>query len=197
MCTGHGQPQCSVVDQCILHHGLLLEAHCSLAWAVASFPDLPGFLILQLAFSIIHGNKERWKWRKTSEHLSCEWHQVDMGEGPHLNNVINFIIYTALCHKARPYMFTRSRALHLTSKKLALRFTAPVLVIGHHSPYVHLASTWRHSHCRCSQAFPVFFCALLLPCIISKKKKNRGGLETRLCAMAQSSMDFMCFFLLY
>ena len=147
MCTAHGQPQCSVVDQCILHHGLLLEAHCSLAWAVASFPDLPGFLILQLAFSIIHGNKERWKWRKTSEHLSCEWHQVDMGEGPHLNNVINFIIYTALCHKARPYMFTRSRALHLTSKKLALRFIVHILVVGHclpHSPPPPLPPTHIH-----------------------------------------------------
>ena len=57
-----------------------------------------------------------------------------MGEGPHLNNVINFIIYIALCHKGRPYMFTRSRALYLTSKKLALRFIVHILVVGYCLP---------------------------------------------------------------
>ena len=49
-------------------------------------------------------------------------------------------------------------------------------------PYVHLASTRRHSRDRCSQAFPVFR-ALLLPCIIlneNRRTKNGGGLGTRL-----------------
>ena len=79
-------------------------------------------------------------------------------------------------------MFTRSRVLCLTGKKLALRFIAPVLVIGHHPPYVHLASTWHHSCDRCSQAFPVFR-TLPLPRIIlnaNRRTKNRGGLGTRL-----------------
>ena len=49
-------------------------------------------------------------------------------------------------------------------------------------PYVHLASTRRHSRDRCSQAFPVFR-ALPLPCIIlneNRRTKNGGGLGTRL-----------------
>jgi len=37
-------------------------------------------------------------------------------------------------------------------------------------PYVHLASTWRHSCDRCSQAFPVFH-ALLVPCIANQRTK--------------------------
>ena len=51
-------------------------------------------------------------------------------------------------------------------------------------PYVHLASTWHHSHDRCSQAFPVFR-ALPLPCIIlnaNRRTKNGRGLGTRLVA---------------
>ena len=49
-------------------------------------------------------------------------------------------------------------------------------------PYVHLASTRRHSRDRCSQAFPAFR-ALPLPCIIlnaNRRTNNRGGLGTRL-----------------
>ena len=51
-------------------------------------------------------------------------------------------------------------------------------------PYVHLASTRRHSRDRFSQAFPVFR-ALLLPCIIlnaNRRTKNGGGLGTKLHA---------------
>ena len=56
-------------------------------------------------------------------------------------------------------------------------------------PYVHLASTRRHSRDRCSQAFPVFR-ALPLPCIIlnaNRRTKNGGGLGTRLVATVQIS----------
>ena len=54
--------------------------------------------------------------------------------------------------------------------------------MGHRPPYVHLASTRRHSRDRFSQAFPVFR-ALPLPCIIlnaNRRTKNGGGLGTRL-----------------
>ena len=51
-----------------------------------------------------------------------------------------------------------------------------LFVVGHHPPYVHLASTRRHSRDRCSQAFPVF-----LPLFRFKpKNKNGGGLGMRL-----------------
>ena len=49
-------------------------------------------------------------------------------------------------------------------------------------PYVHLASTWRHTRDEWDQAFPVFR-ALPLPCIIpnaNRRTKNGGGLGTRL-----------------
>ena len=57
-----------------------------------------------------------------------------------------------------------------------------VFVVGHRPPYVHLASTRRHSRDKCSQAFPVFR-ALLPPCIIlnaNRRTKNGVGLGTRL-----------------
>ena len=46
-------------------------------------------------------------------------------------------------------------------------------------PYIHLASTGRHSHDRCFQAFPVFH-ALPLPYYTERKPKtkNGGGLRT-------------------
>ena len=54
-------------------------------------------------------------------------------------------------------MFTRSTILDFTGKKLALSsFIAHELVDGQRPPYIHLASTRRHSLDRCSQAFPVF-----------------------------------------
>ena len=56
-------------------------------------------------------------------------------------------------------------------------------------PYVHLASTRRHSRDRCSQAFPIF-CALPLPCILlnkNRRTKNGGGLGTRLRLMYTSA----------
>ena len=81
-------------------------------------------------------------------------------------------------------MFTRSTILDFTGKKLALSFIAHELVDGQRPPppYVHLASTRRHSRDRFSQAFPVFR-ALPLPCIIlneNRRTKNGGGLGTRL-----------------
>ena len=43
------------------------------------------------------------------------------------------------------------------------------------STLVYLTSTWRHSHDKCSQAFPVF-AALLLPCIIlNANQKTKTG----------------------
>ena len=75
-----------------------------------------------------------------------------------------------------------------TGKKLALRFIAPVLVIGHRPS----TSTSRPPDViqvigtRCSQAFPVFR-AFPLPCIILnanyRRKKNGVGLGTRLPTM--------------
>ena len=55
------------------------------------------------------------------------------------------------------------------------------MIDGQRPPYVHLASTRRHSHDRCSQAFPVFR-ALPLPCIVNENRrtKNGRGLGTRL-----------------
>ena len=81
-------------------------------------------------------------------------------------------------------MFTRSTILDFTGKKLALSFIAHELVDGQRPPYVHLASTRRHSRDRFSQAFPVFR-ALPLPCIIlnkNRRTKNGGGLGTRLAS---------------
>ena len=63
-------------------------------------------------------------------------------------------------------------------------------------PYVHLASTKRHSRDRCSQAFPVF-CTLPLPCITKTEKQNGGGLGTRLCLhsiRSSPSIHYLCMF---
>ena len=79
-------------------------------------------------------------------------------------------------------MFTRSTILDFTGKKLTLSFIAHELVDGQCPPYIHLASTRRHSRDRCSQAFPVFR-ALSLLCIVlnaNRRTKNGGGLGTRL-----------------
>ena len=67
-------------------------------------------------------------------------------------------------------------------------------------PYVHLASTRRHSHDRCSQAFPVFVCALPPPCIIlnanrrTKKKRGRPGNKAKPYASTSSgyAVVFIC-----
>ena len=86
-------------------------------------------------------------------------------------------------------MFTRSTILDFTGKKLALSFIAHELVDGQRPPYVHLASTRRHSRDRFSQAFPVFR-ALPLPCIIlheNRRTKNGGGLGTRLYQLCMFS----------
>ena len=109
---------------------------------------------------------------------------------PH-SNTWNSIHHRVLYCQARPQTFIRSQVLHLTSKKLAHRFIPPVFVIGDHPLYVHLASTWHLSRDRCSQASPVFH-ALPLPCIILNtnwKKKNGGGLETRLVRLYEYSYD--------
>ena len=60
--------------------------------------------------------------------------------------------------------------------------SSTLFVVGHRPPYVHLASTRRHSRDKCSQAFPVFH-ALSPPCIIlnaNRRTKNGVGLGTRL-----------------
>ena len=60
--------------------------------------------------------------------------------------------------------------------------SSTVFVVGHRPPYVHLASTRRHSRDKCSQAFPVFR-ALPPPYIIlnaNRRTKNGVGLGTRL-----------------
>ena len=60
-----------------------------------------------------------------------------------------------------------------------------VFVVGNRPPYVHLASTRRHSRDKCSQAFPVFR-ALPPLCIIlnaNRRTKNGVGLGTRLTNM--------------
>ena len=52
-----------------------------------------------------------------------------------------------------------------------------------------VASTWRHSRDRCSQAFPVFH-ALLLPCIIlnaNRRTKKRGRPGNEATSRAQST----------
>ena len=63
-------------------------------------------------------------------------------------------------------------------------------------PYVHLASTRRHSRDRCSQAFPVLH-ALPLLCIIlnaNRRTKNGGDLGTRLCATNVRGYLHSCYF---
>ena len=67
------------------------------------------------------------------------------------NNVLHGtrLHHQALCHQARPQTFTRPRVLRLTGKKITLRYNiAPIPVVRHRPPYVHLMSTWRHSHDR-------------------------------------------------
>ena len=44
----------------------------------------------------------------------------------------------------------------LTSKKFALRY---MLAVGYRPPYIHLASAWCHSCCKCLQAFPDSRCS--------------------------------------
>ena len=59
----------------------------------------------------------------------------------YMNNVL--LHHRALYRQARPRTFTRSRVLRLAGKKLAHRFIASVLLIGHRPlrpPRVHLTS---------------------------------------------------------
>ena len=67
-------------------------------------------------------------------------------------------------------------------------------------PHIHLASTWCHSHDRCSQAFPVFR-ALLLPCIIywtqTEEQKTGKAWErdyscTQVCTLLKSLVTISC-----
>ena len=141
--------------------------------ALASFPGLPRFLFFGLCsvqYTEVEEHKKRG--RPGNTYLDTRW------TGPHLNTwtMYYFIIEHALYRQARPQTFTRSRVLRLTGKKLALRFITSVLLIRHQLPYVHLASTKRHSRDRCSQAFPVFR-ALPLLCIIlnaNRRTRKRG-----------------------
>ena len=66
---------------------------------------------------------------------------------------------------------------------------------GPFPPYIHLASTRRHSRDRFSQAFPVFR-ALPLPCIINErkpknKKRERPGNEAMLTVLAEPVLVFL------
>ena len=81
-------------------------------------------------------------------------------------------------------MFTRSTILDFTGKKLTLSLIAHKLVDGQRPPYVHLASTRRHSRDRCSQASPIF---RTFPLVYyterkpkNKKKRGRPGNEANL-----------------
>ena len=88
------------------------------------------------------------------------------------NNVLDFIIK----HFNDTQDPRRSRGLTVLdfTKKLALWLITHEFVVGHRLPYVHLASTTHHSCDRCSQAFPIFFYALLLLCIMLNTTQKRG-----------------------
>ena len=58
--------------------------------------------------------------------------------------------------------------------KNALWFIAHKPVVGHRPPYVHLASTRRHSLDRCSQAFPIFRYSSTSVYYCERKPKNGG-----------------------
>ena len=103
--------------------------------------------------------------------------EVDIGgEGSTLKYMNNVLLHHRVLYcQAKPQTFTRSRVLHLTGKKLAFRFIASVLLIGHRPPYIHLASTWRRSRDRCSQAFPVFRTLPLLCIILNANRRTKTG----------------------
>ena len=72
--------------------------------------------------------------------------------------------------------------------------------MGNAPPYVHLASTRRHSRDRCSQAFPVFH-ALPLPCTCiilntNRRTKKRGRPGNEANSMTSSSLQaWQCYFM--
>ena len=72
------------------------------------------------------------------------------GSGPHSNNVLD--LSSSTTRQDPRHSQHHEYLLRLTGKKLTLRCIAHIFVVGHHPPYVHLASM---SHDKCSQAFSV------------------------------------------
>ena len=83
---------------------------------------------------------------------------------PHSNNILDVL-----------QTFTRSAVLDFTGKKLALWFYCTQVCGWALPPYIHLASTRRHSRDRCFQAFPVFHHSSTSVYYTEHKPKTKKG----------------------
>ena len=110
--------------------------------------------------------------------------------GPHSNTWNNGLYF-----QARPQTFTRLWVLRLTSKKLALRYIAPVLVVGHrpplHPPCVHLTS---FTNWQVFPGLPCFLCSSASVYYTECKPKNENvgdlGMRLGFSHMAQWAIYF-------
>ena len=120
------------------------------------------------------------------EHSSHEWCQV----GREVDSQISITYWTW-----KPVSYWSRRVVSITLRSRVQNCgRAPsrtiqciILAVGPLLPYVHLASTYRHSHDECSQAFPVFWSSStsLYYCEYKRKVKTGegGGLGTRLVTL--------------
>ena len=125
--------------------------------------------------------------------------KVDVGgEGSNSNNVLDFIIKHSNDSQDPRHdgqystSLGRNSLCGLLHMNLLLGTAYPTSTSC--PPCVHLTSTRRHSHDKCSQALPVFH-ALLLPCIIlnaNRRTKNGGGLGTTTCTCLIRRMGNVC-----
>ena len=172
---------------------------------VASFPGLPRFLFFGLRsvqYMEAKEHEKRGRPGNTYHMFDVRWTRGGHGGGRCLISSTDAIRpESEFLTSQAEYLWSCERlesclAIELSMIKSSTLFhvfecgIAPVQLIGHRPPYVHLASTWHHSHDRCFQAFPVFR-ALLLPCTEHKpknKKRGRPGNEAiKLACVQQSS----------
>ena len=118
--------------------------------------------------------------------------EVDVGgRGPDSNiwnNVLDFIIERSIARQD-PRRSQDCKYFTWPVRNSLSGLLHTILVVG------HLVSTWRRSHGKCSQAFPVFrrSSASVYYSERKPKNKNRGGLGTRLttCGLIASQYNIM------
>ena len=146
---------------------------------VSLVPRPPPFFVLLFAFTIIHRSRRAAKNMKglgtPITWIMSVGHKVDMGGCCPSTNLC------AINDGAR-FLPVKLSIVNLVNSGPSYRWSTRWWSLVHYLnvdpslPYIHPASTRRHSCDRCSRPSP-FFTALLLPCIIERnpKKKNKTG----------------------
>ena len=149
---------------------------------IASFPGLSRF-VLSFAFNI-HGSRRA---AKNGEGLGTliTWINVRWNWGGRRGAVPD---YRYMCNKPESIFFDWSSGVLVICKHLgSCLVTEPSMmkssVLFHvfecrplPPPFVHLGSTWRHSHGKFKFSRPsLFFATLPLPCIIQQKQGRPGN----------------------